>query len=391
MLKNQHRIALRWPAKRNELPREIFHRADIYQLELERIFNGPHWFPVAHLAEIPKQGDYKTTWIGEVPILVVHGDDDRLRVFLNACPHRSTQLKTCNRGHAAEIECPYHRWLFTIRGDLISAPAMDQFPPDFRKEKFGLTAVRSSEIHGLVFATLSDETPELDVFLGLAKDYFVKVLGNGKLKLLGYQKALLNANWKEVADNDGYHAPLLHKAFRLLNWQSGKGTQKVTEYGHKALEAHLQPIGNTGFLADNSVVEYRDTGVPLRSIVISLFPDNSVIKHLDVINIRYKFPRSLDTTEVNYAYFGHEEDDAEMLRHRVRQASNLLGPSGLVTLEDSAVFNRRHVGAHSPGVETLQKNVNIPLEPPCVLTQSGENENIPRWDHYRQCMGFERG
>ena len=44
---------LRWPAKVNEIPKEIFDREDLFQLELERIFYGAEWHPVAHAGELP--------------------------------------------------------------------------------------------------------------------------------------------------------------------------------------------------------------------------------------------------------------------------------------------------------------------------------------------------
>ena len=75
----------RWPAQYSEIPKEVFHRQDIFRLELERIFYGPQWHPLAHLAEVPKPGDFKTIHLGEAPILIIHGDDGKIRVFFNSC------------------------------------------------------------------------------------------------------------------------------------------------------------------------------------------------------------------------------------------------------------------------------------------------------------------
>ena len=52
----------------------------------------------------------------------MHGDDAKIRVFANACAHRGVQLKTCNRGHAEMLNCPYHRWSFNLKGELSGAP-----------------------------------------------------------------------------------------------------------------------------------------------------------------------------------------------------------------------------------------------------------------------------
>lgn len=387
----ESRASLIWPAKYNEIPKEIFHREDIYRRELERIFYGPSWHPVAHLAEVPNKGDFKTIFLGEAPLLVIHGDDGRVRTFFNSCAHRGTQLQTCSRGTAKGITCPYHRWSYDNNGALIAAPGAERFPAEFRKEDYGLRELRSESIYGLIFVTCSAEAPTLGHYLGDADPYIAKVLGgDGRLKLLGYQKAEFSTNWKEYGDNEGYHAPLLHRAFRLLQWQGGNGTQCVTAYGHKLIEAELRPSSNSDFLDDHSLVEFRDPKSPPRSVIVNFFPMSTMVKHMDVINARYAFPRSAHATEVHYAYFSYADDDEEMVRHRLRQASNLLGPSGLISLEDGAVFNRLHQGSRTLGNVGFQKGVHGRLEAPCFVDQNDEASNLVKWEHYRKIMGFER-
>ncbi len=385
-------VPVRWPSEYNVLPKDVFHRRDVYEAELARIFYGPEWHPLAHVSELPNKGDYKTLQIGEAPVLVVHGDDGKVRVFFNSCPHRGTQLQICARGHSKEIECPYHRWLFNLRGDLVGAPGIDQFSPAFKKENFGLRELRSGEFCGLILATLSDKAPPLETFLRGTEDYLSKALGgDGRLKLIGYQKTIYATNWKEYGDNEGYHPPLLHRAFRLLRWQGGKGSNGVTEYGHKVLEAELQHP-KPGFLDDHSLVEFRDTSTPPRSLVVSLWPMTTIVKHMDVINARFAFPLSPDETEVHYAYYSHQDDSPELYAHRVRQASNLLGPSGFISLEDGAVFSRVHGGSYTLGTVAYQKGYqDEPLVAPCFVGQNDEASNLIRWERYRQTMGFERG
>ena len=50
---------LEWPAKYNEVPKEVFERADLWPKELENIFYGAEWHPIVHQSEIPNIGDYK--------------------------------------------------------------------------------------------------------------------------------------------------------------------------------------------------------------------------------------------------------------------------------------------------------------------------------------------
>lgn len=385
-------VPIQFDREFSKIPNEVFHREDVYRLELDRIFYGPQWFPLAHETEVPAKGDYKTMKIGEAPVLVVHGHDGAIRVFANSCPHRGTMLKTCPRGNSETIECPYHRWGFDTTGKLLGAPGMRDFPSDFRKENYGLKVLRSGIVHGVVFATFRAEAPELHEYLGESAQYIGKALGDGrKLKPLGSQKVMMNTNWKEYSDNEGYHAPLLHTAFRLLNWQGGKGLQLQTKHGHKVLYAEVQAAPDNGYLADHSILVSRDNGDTPKSVIVPLFPLTAFVRHLDSFSIRFAMPVSVDMTEVHYTYFAVDGEDEAISTHRARQASNLLGPSGLISLEDGAVFDRIHAGSHNPGNVEFQKGVRDRYALPTDLGQNDEAGNLVRWEIYRNIMGFERG
>lgn len=381
---------VKWPEKFNEVPKEVFHREDVFRNEMDRVFGGPEWHVLAHCSEVPGKGDYKSAHIGRTPVFVVHGDDGQVRVFLNACTHRGTILTTAPAGNVRMVECPYHRWTFNTRGDLMGVPGVGDFLPGFDKAAHGLKQVRSAQAFGLVFATLSDEAPELDEWLGEARDYIGRIAGgDGRLKLLGYQKVRFASNWKAYSDNEGYHGPLLHAAFRHLRFSEGKGHQFITANGHKVNCAELGAAQTNGLLQDPSVIEGRDPRLSPHNIIVNLYPTTVMTRNLDVISVRFATPRAVDETEVHYAYFTHEDDDEELTRHRVRQASNLIGPSGFISLEDGAVFNRVQSGSHTPGNVAFQKGVRAPLQPPCALDKGDEAGNLVRWDRYRRSMGFE--
>lgn len=383
---------VRWPGPFNEIPKDVFHRSDVYQLELARIFGGPDWHMVAHRSELGRPGDYKTAQLGETPILLVHGNDGVIRAFANSCAHRGVQLATCQLGHTSLFQCPYHRWTFKLNGDLQGAPGASDFPGSFRKEDHGLRPFRVAEHLGIVFVTASAETPGLETWLDDTKPYIAKVVGDGRLRFLGYQKALFDTNWKSYSDNEGYHGPLLHAAFRLLQFPKAEGVQFMTRNAHKVNNSRFPQAERIDFLNDPSLLEGRDPRCPPQNTVISLFPVSLIVRNLDALTLRYAFPLGPERTEVHYAYFGHEEDDEELIRHRIRQGSNLAGPSGFVTLEDGAVFNRLQIGAHTPGTVGFQRGVKdaSPMAAPCQLDRSDEAGNLIRWERYRMLMGFDR-
>ena len=384
--------AFSWPANVNEVPKEAFVREDFYEHELKRIFYGEEWHPIAHESEIPNPGDFKTTKLGEIPLLVARGDDNEVRVFYNSCSHRGNQVETAPRGNAKEFECPYHRWLFSNKGELVGCPNARDFSPGFDKVDYPLDQPRTDIYRGLIFVTISPNTDSLDEFLGDIKPTLADLMGgDGRLKLLGYQKVRYESNWKSYTDNDGYHAPLLHKAFTLLNWQGGAGRQfTATRRGHIGFESELSVVSGPTVLEDSSIIEFKGQDPSVGSRIVSLFPVFVSTKHLDVINLRFANPDGPNHVVVHYAYFAHADDDEEMVRHRLRQSSNLLGPSGLVSAEDASIFHRVHIGNHTPGNAVFQKGVKNKRSMPEKMAQNDETGQLLRWDYYREIMGFQR-
>lgn len=57
--KDPLQLELNWPAGLSAVPGSIFSREDIYESELEKIFYGPTWHPVAHISELPEPGAFK--------------------------------------------------------------------------------------------------------------------------------------------------------------------------------------------------------------------------------------------------------------------------------------------------------------------------------------------
>ena len=55
------------------MPYWVFQTAETYRKEQERIFQGPCWHYLALEVELPEPGDFRTTKIGETPVVVVAG------------------------------------------------------------------------------------------------------------------------------------------------------------------------------------------------------------------------------------------------------------------------------------------------------------------------------
>ena len=138
------------------LPGRYYTSAEIYAEEQERIFTA-RWICVGRAAEIPAAGDYVLRTIAGESVIVVRGRDGALRAFYNVCRHRGTRLCEEPRGRFSEtIQCPYHAWTYTIDGQLIGAPHMNEVQ-GFDKRDYPLHSVQLETWEGFVFVNLAGE------------------------------------------------------------------------------------------------------------------------------------------------------------------------------------------------------------------------------------------
>ena len=204
---------------RREVQLRVHHDAEIFEMEMERIF-AKSWLPVAHESEIPNPGDFVRRYMGQDSCLVVRGDDGRISVLLNACPHRGMSLCREEKGQAANFKCPYHGWAFSKEGRFIGAPFEKQMYGDQLRrdaDQLGLVAAKTGAIAGMVFANWDQDAESFESYLGDFAWYLQAALErtNRGLEAVGPpQRHIMRANWKLLAEQlaDGYHARALHQS-----------------------------------------------------------------------------------------------------------------------------------------------------------------------------------
>jgi phenylpropionate dioxygenase-like ring-hydroxylating dioxygenase large terminal subunit len=382
---------IKWPQEDNKIPQEILTDPDLFRLEMEKVFAGPTWHLVAHDAEIPNKGDYKTSFIGTVPILVSRDEDGIAHVLVNACAHRGAKVVCDARGNASgrSFQCIYHAWTYNLAGNLVGVSLPDSFPEDFKKENFGLPKARVQTYRGCIFATLSDATPPLEEYLGEMVDGLGRAMKDGRLILLGFQKIIFKNNWKIYAENlyDGYHTVSLHKAFRMLKVKSAGGegyNPRYETYGHSWQEYRTFPPDETEMLKDPSVMAVK-TKYEAINRIMNIFPCSIVSDQLDTLSVRYVLPRAVDQTEVQFVTFARQGESDELVRHRIRQGSNLFGPEGFITLEDGTALARMQMGAPARGENVVLKGTTRRFPPYRLLDEASIRHF---YGGYRRIMGF---
>jgi len=180
-----------------------------FDYEVDRVFKR---LPLALAlgSELPGPNTYKAINVLGVPVLLTRGDDGMARAFLNVCKHRGAPLCEEGLGESRRLTCPYHKWVYDTRGDLVGMFGAETFG-DVDRDSLGLTQLHCDERAGFVFATLTPGIDfDIDTFLG---DFAPLV---GALELDHWhiydQRELAGPGWKVAWDGylEGYHQQALH-------------------------------------------------------------------------------------------------------------------------------------------------------------------------------------
>jgi len=372
-----------WPTEGvSRVAFETYVNPDLYALEQKALFKGPIWNCVGFDIEVPNVGDFLTAWVGDTPIVLVRSGPDAFSAFFNRCAHRGSTLCFEKTGNRKRFTCVYHNWSYDLEGNLKTVAfqkgvnGQGGLPPDFKHSEHNLHKLRVATLHGLIFVTASDQTPPLDDYLGEKMCAHLARTFSRKIKILGKYSQYMHNNWKLYMENvkDSYHASLLHLFFTTfkLNRLSMQGglilggdgghhisfskmstdVSTPTEYDKEKLRAQSDAFT----LHDPSLLkswpEFEDG---ITHAIQGLFPNLIVQQIQNSLAIRILVPRGPNACELFWTLFGYEDDTEQEGAMRIAQ-SNLIGPAGLVSMEDGVIGNfvQRAINPNTDGQAVLE-------------------------------------
>jgi phenylpropionate dioxygenase-like ring-hydroxylating dioxygenase large terminal subunit len=302
-------------------PTENYSSTKRFAAELELLRHSTTAFCPS--AALPEKGSYVAREAAGVPILVVRGDDGKVRAFRNACRHRGMQVAQ-GSGCAKSFVCGYHGWTYRLDGSLRHVPHEHGFP-GLNKDKHGLVPVRAEERHGLVFVTQEgkgrrDETLEK-----------LPALIDGEQTLFSCNESVVQANWKILLEGfiEGYHIRATHKdtffpyGFDNLNVVETFGRHSRIVYPFRRIEK----------LAALPPQERRVDG--LLTYVYQLFPNVLITvlsRHTNVVILEPLTPAT--TRQISYGLTNRGLSD-EASRKEVERDAQFVAQTG--ASEDRAV------------------------------------------------------
>ncbi|MGE5271901.1 MAG: aromatic ring-hydroxylating oxygenase subunit alpha [Thiohalocapsa sp.] len=405
-----------WPTRDySRVPYRLYHDAEAYAREQERIFRGPTWNYLCLAAEIPLPGDFRASYVGDTPVIVNRDQGGAVHCFVNRCAHRGAMVRRELSGNATEHVCIYHQWCYGLDGALTAIPfrrgirGKGGLDPSFDMKVHGLRRLRVASAGGALFGTLAEDAEPLEEYLGPPVLAQIRRLFERPMRVLGYNRQRIRANWKLYAENtrDNYHASLLHEflvTFGLDRSTQVGGVMMDARHRHNitwaeaesdtaelAQEAYGDARVRSNYLTlrEPELVRFRrERADPLNLAVTSVFPGAVFVQISNSLAVRQIRPRGVDEVEVFQTMLGYEDDPPEMELHRLRQA-NLVGPAGLVSMEDGEAIEIAHRASRP---ETDRATV-IELGGAGIISDRDYRvTDVPLrgfWSYYAELLGIE--
>jgi choline monooxygenase len=199
------------------LPPACYSSEEFYQREVETIFRRV-WNFIGRVDYIPNAGDYYTVDFVGVPLVIMRGEDGRIRAFVTSCRHRGAKVAT-GKGTARALKCPYHGWIYNTSGGLVACAGMSS-AKGFDRADHPLLSVQADTWGGSIFINFDPNCAPLQDFLGDIGQVFASYRLEDMIctRRSAYEVA---CNWKIYVENamEAFHVPHVHRA--SINRQRG--------------------------------------------------------------------------------------------------------------------------------------------------------------------------
>lgn len=183
------------------LPGTAYTHPAVLAWDLEHLF-ARSWVCVGRSQDVRAPGDQRAVAAGPESVLLVRGEDGRLRAFANVCRHRGHELLGVGEAVAAArgVMCPYHGWVYDLDGNRRGDGS-----------DCALAAVRADEWHGWRFVNVSGDAAPLREHIG-DLDALVAPYNPARLRAAAECEYVVGANWKLVHENyhECYHCAQIH-------------------------------------------------------------------------------------------------------------------------------------------------------------------------------------
>ena len=278
------------------IPSSWYTNEDLFEVETQTVFSNS-WQFAARVDQLINPGNYVTSEIGGEPVVIVRGNDGKLRAFFNVCRHHAAAVLTEPEGCAPQLRCPYHGWTYSLAGELKGTPDFNDVC-NFDRANNGLIPVEMAVWENWVLVRLRREQhnsarePAV-VESELGKQ--IESLNLGALHWFERRRYELKCNWKVFVDNyldGGYHVPHLHK-----------GLDSVLDYSNYTIENGERFCLQSSPMVATSEGEIAAVRSGQRALYYWLYPNFMINYYEGMLDTNLVRPLAIDRTEVIFDFY----------------------------------------------------------------------------------------
>lgn len=394
----------------------VYSDSEVFEQEIKLIFEKG-WVYLCHESELEHPGDYLTTAIGRVPIVVTKDDSGNVNALINRCAHRGAVVCRQAAGNATTFRCPYHGWVYANDGRLLGAAQRTGYGDDFKQWGLRMQPVGAVESYrGLIFACLFDPPVSLSERLSNVKKYidlWCDRSPEGMPVVAGpVQRYEYPGNWKLQVENgvDGYHGNYVHESFIKILDQSAEASSKSfirernrtdsrnytksMDYGDGLIEREAAMVGTYPYRNDTNYIHtLSDRYGPTRAEEILINRNILIFPNLFLFesHIRVIRPIEVDSTIVDLYPTVLRGATATLNNARLREHQRFFGVSSFGQPDDIEMFASVQAGIQGySGWSDFSRGMHRE-----VLNEAGERvghstDETPQrgiYRYWRACMG----
>ena len=217
------------------IPSERYLDEAQYQAELELFKTS--WLIVGTENEFHEVGSYKVMdrW-GGASVVVVKGEDHKIRGFWNVCQHRGGPVVEGESGvlRSPNMRCLIHSWVYDLEGNLKGVPGRRDFHDDMDESCMTLKSVQCDTWQGFVWINLDPDAVSLKDWFGSIYD---EVTWFDGLRAASHGSLILECNWKVAieANIEVYHVTTVHPKTVSLSLDYRGSAHSLLKNGHSRM------------------------------------------------------------------------------------------------------------------------------------------------------------
>ncbi len=330
----------------------IYTDKGLFEEELTKIWRKT-WLLAVHESELPEALDYRTTVIAREPILIVRGEDLKVRAFLNVCPHRGALLlrepagnlgTSSPSGGPKHITCMFHAWQFNAQGQCTSIPRRKAGYQDRLECAEAQLREIACEVGygGFVWLNLDPSPVPLEEHIGKAFDAIGPHLTAEPLEVFHHHKAVVQTNYKlwHETNSEFYHDYMHHFNKVTSMQQAGYYDRRYDAFDNGHVTVSSMTVQYTAYEAKQVALAESRQSASFPGLaengwkLLDLFPGIAINLRGSALRIDTMTPIDVDKVLIEFRGVGLRSDTSEQRAKRVRDHNTIWGPFGRNLPED---------------------------------------------------------